>query len=160
EPPAYDLRHFKKESSVVLAPSLATGRQPAAVQPSLPSATRVPSPLISLTKDQVVAKYGPPSVTNADVLYYDRPAGTLRIYMTAGRVSSVKPEDFDFASLAPLPKAGSYRNNRRAIRRETNLVRSPVHKPTALRHRTSWRLYWGTPSPSKEPARSVRRGSK
>jgi hypothetical protein len=51
-----------------------------------------------------VTKYGPPSVTNADVLYYDRPTGTFRIYMTAGRVSSVKPEDFDLALLVPLPK--------------------------------------------------------
>lgn len=105
EPPAYDLRRFKKkEPSVVSLPSPATAQQPAPVQPRTPSVTREPSPLIGLTKDQVVAKFGPPSVTNADVLYYDRPAGTLRIYMTEGRVSSVKPEDFDLASLAPLPK--------------------------------------------------------
>ncbi len=105
EPPAYDLRRFKKkELSVVSSPSPAATQQPAPVQPRTPSVTRAPSPLIGLTKDQVVAQYGPPSVTNADVLYYDRAAGTLRIYMAGGRVSSVKPEDFDLALLTPLPK--------------------------------------------------------
>jgi hypothetical protein len=110
ESPAYDLRGFKKKepkavSATLPKSAIALAPQPAPVPITVAAAPKPPSPLLGLTKEQLIVKYGPPSVTNAGVLYYDRPSGTLRIYLTEGRVSSVNPEDFDLASLAPVVKS-------------------------------------------------------
>jgi hypothetical protein len=49
----------------------------------------------------VTARLGRASLETGGVWSYDGPSGTLRVSFTNGRVSSVKPDDYDLATLAP-----------------------------------------------------------
>jgi hypothetical protein len=68
---------------------------------SRPSAT---STLAGLTEGQVRSRFGMPSSTGSGVWYFDRPAGTLRVYFDHGMVSSTAPADFDLESVTPKPE--------------------------------------------------------
>lgn len=60
-----------------------------------------PSELLGQTEEQIRQQFGSPSSTGRDMLYYDTPNGTLRIYLEAGLVTRIAPPDFD---LDLLPK--------------------------------------------------------
>jgi hypothetical protein len=111
DPPAYDTRGFKKRETASPPPTATTAQS---ASPSGPSSTPsvvpaltvpTPSPLLGLSKDEVNAKLGSPSLRDRDVWNYDGPSGTLRITFTDGHVSSVRPDDFNLESLTVARKA-------------------------------------------------------